>query len=134
MTDAEKQEFARKTWVRVIEEGIGTNIKEINRVFSYKRIAVLVFEPHSIIKPYLRSLGWDGKASVFALSDSRVRRQIANSASHGDDVTVRWFSSGKVGRIYVCAQMGTFLLNYDNDKGFELEPESFTKDYAAKLH
>jgi hypothetical protein len=134
MTDEEKKEFVKKTWIRVVLEGIRPNIEEINRAFAYKKIAVLVFEPHPISIPYLRSLGWDEKSPIFTLSNARAKEQAEDSEAQGDDVTVRWFRSGKAGRIYVCAHMGTYLLNYNHHKGFYIEPGSSTAEYEAKFN
>jgi hypothetical protein len=78
-------------------------------------------------------VGWDGKSPVFALSDVRTRKQAADSEEQGDDVTVRWFRSNRQGRIYVCAHMGTYLLNADPKKGFYIEPGSSTAEFEAKF-
>lgn len=135
MNQEEKRRLARELWLQTINEGVKPHIEEIDRIaMGEGRIAVVVFNPHPQVLPYLHSLGWDGEKPVFALSDARARRQAADSAAQGDKISARWFRSTAKGRIYICSGLGSFLLNFDPEKGLYLEPGSTTEEFAKTLH
>ncbi len=125
------EQATRQVIARIFREGIKPHCDDINRIWSYGRVAVLVFEPHPDALSVLRGIGWDGKCAVFALSDSRVRRLIGNYEAEGDSVTARWLRIEKPGqgRMFIWAGRGTLLYNFNEKDGFFLEPGSTDAEF-----
>ncbi len=86
-------------------------------------IAVVLFRASPRVQQGARAMGWDGEAPVFKLSDEAREKMAAGSEAAGDAVTARWMRASRSGRIFVIAHDGvTWLLNFDPDTGYSLEP------------
>ena len=104
---------------RILNEAIKSNAEQIATIHLAGEVAVVVFEPGELVQAAMRSCGWDGKASVFALSPAGAK--LLSTADH---VTAAWLGGQRPGRILVAAHEGTLLINHDEDKGYSLEPGS----------
>lgn len=86
-------------------------------------IAVVLFRASPRVQQGARAMGWDGEAPVFRLSDEAREKIAASSDAAGDAVTARWMRDSRSGRIFAIAHDGaTWLLNFDPDSGYSLEP------------
>jgi hypothetical protein len=106
---------------RLLEEGIKPHAVELTQIAMRGEVAVIVFEPDETALPALEAMGWN-KRTVFGMTRSRGER-FAKASS--DPVWRAWAarpSNMTCLRIFVCIHMGTLLVNYRQDKGYDLEP------------
>lgn len=127
------EENAAQWWHEVYERLIKPHEEDVDRIFGYGAVAVVVdvVEVESAerarVEAGMRNMGWDGDATVFRLSDSTARRIADNCRRMGDSITGAWLlrSTSKGRLFYINSLGGTLLLNYDADEGvWEPEPGS----------
>ena len=100
---------------------IKPNAEAIEEIAERGGISMVCHKPGLMAADFLTSLGWKGKGCIAMPED--VRRALASS----DHVTKRWLErsfDGETVRIFLFVNDGTMLLNYENEKGFWLEPNS----------
>jgi hypothetical protein len=125
-------EQTKTFWNKMITEAMGPHLSEMDRgAFIYHRVAVVPFElhPHPKVTSFVRWLGWDEKSPFFVLAESKLKRFAANLETQGDLIAAKWLRSGRYGRIFLCVGFGTFLMNFDREKGFSVEPGSTMSEY-----
>jgi hypothetical protein len=106
---------------RLLEDGIKPHAAELTQIAMRGEVAVIVFEQDETVLTALEAMGWNGR-TVFGITRSRGERFAKAS---NDPVWQAWAarpSNMTCLRIFVCIHMGTLLVNYRPDKGYDLEP------------
>lgn len=107
----------------LLDECVRPNRDAVADIIHGDGIAVVLFRASPRVQQGARAMGWDGEAPVFRLADEAREKMAAGSEAAGDAVTARWMRASRSGRIFVIAHDGvTWLLNFDPDNGYSLEP------------
>jgi hypothetical protein len=128
-------EEARELWGRVHKEAIEPNAIEIVNIVATGDIAVVAWDLYPTSLDAAESMGYDGKAPVFRLSNKKRKFAAQRFREMGDHVSANWFARRATNRIFLMAQLGTYLLNIDTTtRSLEVEPGSLThEDDLASL-
>lgn len=130
--DCRRRIVQRDFMNRLLDEGIKPHATTIAGIVSSGDIAGVVFDLHPDLHNDAKSWGWNGADPVFRVSNRLRKIAAQNFKAQGDAASERWFASDRRGRIFVLVQRGTLLLNYEQGKGYCLEPgSSGRKDWAS---
>ena len=121
---------------RFLDEFLAEAIKPqwdaIEPIIDTGEIAVVVWNLDVQSSKAANMIGWDGKTSVFPMTQAVRRKMAAGCASLGDDITGRWLT-GKCGkRIFAMTRLGTLLVNYADGLGFSVQPASTSEPIPSR--
>ncbi len=120
-----KDPKAERLLNKLLDEAIKPHAVKIAEIAARGEIAVVAFEPSEMGLTALETMGRRNGEPVFALNRTRAMRLLGET----DPVTKRWASTlatPERAKIFVVAQKGTLLVNFESGRGFSIEPGTTT--------
>ncbi len=114
-------EESKALWYKIYTEALLPNREAILKIVNAGEIAVVTWDLHSTCIEGAQDLGYDGETPVFRMKNRSMFAEELRRVR--DYVSARWLTRDSKDRVFLMAQLGTFLLNL-TEKGFTVEPGS----------
>jgi len=116
-------------WDRVFREGIKPHLVEFVPIMDRGGVAVAVFEVDDQGLAAVEAMGHKGETFFELTRDNPSWARLAAM----DPVTRRWLEEPEAaGRLFLLWSGGSFLLNYDDERGWYEQPGSLAALHAVR--